>query len=158
PTAAARRVPSPSACTPGPAGSSRASSSENGSRNLAQATSQLERKSVVVDSDGELSAGAGGEVGQPLRDVLKAVGPHDRDADDAGGSRVGEFREGGRGGARHDRREGDILAAELLGSQAEGRCDPAAGGEEGCEYGSVAGEVQNRLDAAWVLPPHGAGD
>src|SRR6266516_4945256 len=30
-------------------------------------------QSVVVDSDGELSAGAGGEVGKPLRDVLKAV-------------------------------------------------------------------------------------
>src|SRR6266566_8974702 len=30
----------------------------------------------VLDSDGELSEGAGGEVGQPLRDVLKAVGPH----------------------------------------------------------------------------------
>ena len=112
----------------------------------------------MVDLHGELSEGAGGEVGQPLRDVLKAVGPHDRDADDAGGSRVGKLREGGRGGARHDRCEGDIVAAELLGSQAKGRCDSAAGGEEGCEYGSVAGEVQHRLDAAWVLPPHGSCD
>src|SRR5438067_10220132 len=105
----------------------------------------------AVDSDGELSEGAGGELGQPLRDVLEAVGPHDRDADDAGGSRVGELREGGRDGARHDRCEGDVVAAELLGSQAEGRCDPAAGGEEGYEYSSVAGEVQHRFDTVWVL-------
>ncbi len=57
----------------------------------------------VLDSDGELSEGAGGEVGQPLRDILKAVGPHDRDADDAGRGRIGELRERGRDGVRHDR-------------------------------------------------------
>jgi hypothetical protein len=82
-----------------------------------------------VDSDGELSAGASGEVGQSLRDVLEAVCPHDRDADGAGGSHVGELREGARDGVRHDRCEGDVLTAELLGGQADGRCDPAAGAE-----------------------------
>ncbi len=54
----------------------------------------------VVDSDGELSEGADGEVGEPLRDVLEAVRPRYRDADDAGGSRIGELREGGRDGRR----------------------------------------------------------
>ena len=109
-----------------------------------------------MDSDGELSAGAGGEVGQPLRDVLKAVGPHDRDADGAGGSHVGKLREGGRDGIRDDRCEGDVVAAELLAGQAEGRCDPAARDEEGCERGSVAGEVEHRFDALWVLVLHGS--
>ena len=103
-----------------------------------------------MDLDGELSEGAGGEVGEPLRDVLEVVGPHDRDADDAGGSRVGELREGGRDGARHDRCEGDVVAAELLGRQAEGRGDPAAGGEEGCERGVSRVATRCSGGPAWI--------
>ena len=51
----------------------------------------------VVDSDGELSEGAGGKIGETLRDVLEFVRPRDRDAGDAGGGCVGELRERGRG-------------------------------------------------------------
>src|SRR5438552_4364176 len=117
---------------------------------VAETTTRRVGCASVVNAYGELSEGAGGEVREPLRDVLEAIGPRDRDADDAGGSRIGELRERGREGIRHDRCEGDVAAAELFGGQTERGCHPAAWAEERGEHSSVAGEVHHRVDAVWV--------
>ena len=63
-----------------------------------------------------------------------------------------------RDGIGHDRDDGQVVALELLGAQAEGGCQPSVGGNKRCQLSCVAGEVQRRVDAVRVRLSHRGGE
>src|SRR3954452_25613115 len=103
----------------------------------------------LLPGDEDLAEGAIGKGGERLVRPLERDRHLDVDPKPARGNLVEQRRELAAGSDGHDRRNGDVGAAESLGAGAESGSQNSSGPEGLAELCDVAGGVEHLVDAVW---------